>query len=356
MDAERKVVLALDWTPNTNHTGFYVAKARGLYAAKGLAVRLLGANEEEFKGSYSGDAAAAASEPFPTPCGLVAAGKATFAINSPEGAIGWNCPPFSPQRPQLKVVAAILQQQSSALVTLKSSGVDRPKLLDGKKYASYGARFEGRIVQQMIKHDGGTGEYREEVSPMLGLFGSLLEGDFDATWVFTGWEGVEARRKGVELNTFLMQDYGVPYGYAPCLLANPATLAGDPALVRDFLAATSEGFQWAAAHPDESAAMLVAGAAEENGFEIDGDFARESQAVLSPQYLAPSGAWGVMEPARWEAYIGWLSTQGLLTTYKQSRAPTPGVSASLDDLRAGNAGEPLDPESLPEVWTNAHLP
>ena len=29
--------------------------------------------------------------------------------------------------------------------------------LDGKKYASYGARFEGRIVRKMIEHDGGRG-------------------------------------------------------------------------------------------------------------------------------------------------------------------------------------------------------
>ena len=355
MSTKRNVVVALDWSPNTNHTGFYVAKAKGLYDKLNLSVRLLGANEKEFKGSYSGDVADA-GEDFPTPCNRVAAGRAHFAMNSPEGAIGWNCPPFTPERPQLKVVAAVLQQQSSALVTLKSSGIDHPKLLDGKRYASYGARFEGRIVQKMIQHDGGAGAFAEECPPMLGIWGALQEGEFDATWVFTGWEGVEAKLKGLELNEFFMQDHGVPYGYAPCLCAAPALLAAEPRLVRDFLAATAEGFQWAAAHPDEAADLLVAGAQEHNGFAIDPALAKASQAVLSPQYLTPSGAWGAMAPARWSEYTAWLAAEGLLTTYKQSRAPTAGVSVSLDELRAGNAGAPLRPDELPEVYTNAFLP
>jgi hypothetical protein len=49
-------------------------------------------------------------------------------------------------------------------------------------YASYAARFEGRIVQQMLKNDGGTGEYTEQVLPMLGIWNTLLTGKADATW------------------------------------------------------------------------------------------------------------------------------------------------------------------------------
>lgn len=66
-------------------------------------------------------------------------------------------------------------------MTLKSSGIDRPAQLDGKNYASYGARFEGRIVQQMIKNDGGKGEFLESTPPMLGIWNTLLKGTADAT-------------------------------------------------------------------------------------------------------------------------------------------------------------------------------
>mmetsp|Transcript_5775 Transcript_5775/g.13711 ORF Transcript_5775/g.13711 Transcript_5775/m.13711 type:complete len:359 (-) Transcript_5775:52-1128(-) len=353
--AARKVVIALDWSPNTNHTGFYVAKAKGLYDKRGLDVRILGTNEKEYAGSYTGSTEEA-SQPFPTPCKQVAAGLATFAMNSPEGAVGWNCPPFSAERPQLKVVAAVLQKQSSAIVALKSSGIQRPKDLDGKKYASYGARFEGRIVQQLIKNDGGKGDFAEECPPMLGIFNSLLSGQYDATWVFMGWEGVEAKLKGVDLNAFMLQDYEVPYGYAPCLLAHPKTLSDDPELVKDFLAATAEGFQFAATNVIESAEILVAGAKTENGFDLDIDFVKASQAELSTQYLLADGSWGSMDPSRWETYIAWLAKTGLLTSYRQSRTPTPGESVSLDALRAGESGEQLKEEELPEVFTNSFLP
>merc|ERR1719401_1440222 len=144
---------------------------------------------------------------------------------------------------------------------------------------------------------------------MLGIWGALLDGSYDATWVFTGWEGVEANLQGIELNTFFMQDYGVPYGFAPCLLTHPNIFDDDPQLVRDFLAATSEGFKFAAAQPSESADILIKGAKEENGFDIDPKLAHASQNVLSPQYLTQTGAWGLMDPKRWSDYISWLASE-----------------------------------------------
>lgn len=51
-----------------------------------------------------------------------------------------------------------------------------------------------------------------------------MQGEADATWVFLGWEGIEASRKGVELNVFKLEDYKVQYGYSPLLVAHPDTL------------------------------------------------------------------------------------------------------------------------------------
>ena len=148
----RKTVVALDWTPNTNHLGFFVAKARGLYEAKGLDVKLLSPSDPEFSASYVDGAGGQA--PFVTPCSKLADRTADFAMNSPEGPISqtrnlayqygqltplklllrtgvvnWNT---AKGRPQLKAVAAILQGRTSAIVTMKDSGLDRPAKLDGK--------------------------------------------------------------------------------------------------------------------------------------------------------------------------------------------------------------------------------
>ena len=343
--ALRQLTVALDWTPNTNHTGLYVAKAKGWFEEAGLTVSLK--SPSEFEGSYSGDLSTDAAKDFPTPCGKVAAGVADFAMNSPEGCVGWNSPPPGSTRPKLKAVAAMLQAQTSAIVTLKASGIDRPAKLDGKVYASYAARYEGRIVQKLLQADGGTGDYEEVPHPFLQVWDLLKEGKADATWVFMGWEGVEAKLKGVELNTFYLQDFGIPYGYAPVLMASPALIDEQPAVVQAFLGAAARGFEFAAAQPEEAAALLLAGAQAENGVELDPALVQASQKELATAYLDPATEkWGRMSEARWSEYLDWLSEAGLLTTFVQSRAPEPGVSASLDELRQGNVGELIPRESL----------
>ncbi len=59
--------LALDWTPNTNHTGIYVALAQGWYRAEGIDLHLL---------PYSANV---------SPDVLVSSGKADVGISSTEG-------------------------------------------------------------------------------------------------------------------------------------------------------------------------------------------------------------------------------------------------------------------------------
>eukprot|EP01052_Picozoa_sp_SAG31_P040743 SAG31_NODE_5981_length_2227_cov_3.720395_1_plen_367_part_00 len=335
----RKLTVALDWTPNTNHTGLYIAKAKGYYAEVGLEVELK--SPMDFTGSYSGELGTDAEHDFPTPCGKVAAGEADFAMNSPEGCVGWNTPPPGSTRPKLKAIAALLQTQTSAIVTLKSSGLDRPAKLDGKTYASYAARYEGRIVQKLLQADGGTGEYEEVPHPFLHVWDVLQDGNADATWVFMGWEGVEAQLKGVELNAFYLQDFGIPYGYAPILMAHPKMIADEPDVIRRFLNATARGFEYATAHPNDAADVLLAGAKEENKVELDASLVHASQKELASAYLDEDGRWGRMTESRWSEYLDWLSNVGLLTTFKQSRAPQPGVSASLDQLRQDNVGDTI---------------
>lgn len=93
-------------------------------------------------------------------------------------------------------------------VALKDSGIDRPRDLDGKKYASYGARYEGRIVQRLIQTDGGKGDFEELTPEKLGIWNTLIAGAAEATWIFKGWEGIIAKLEGVGLNQFTLRDYG----------------------------------------------------------------------------------------------------------------------------------------------------
>jgi ABC-type nitrate/sulfonate/bicarbonate transport system substrate-binding protein len=338
------VKIALDWKPNGNHVGFYVAKAKGIYSAAGLDVSLISPHSDNYTA---------------TPASRVESGEALLAITPSETVISFNTRPPSMPKPAIKAVATLLQRDDSAIVTLKSSGIDKPAKLDGKRYASYGARYEGRIVQQMIKADGGTGDYQELALPMLGLWETVLKEEADATWVFMGWEGVEAKLKGVELNVFKLGDYGIPYGYSPVVVAHPDAITGKKEELAKVLNATAEGFAFAAAHPEEAAELMAKAVAEEHpDLPMDLDVLKGSVAVVAGACQNAAGKWGHMEADRWSAFLDWLSSNGLLTSKVQTRGESGADTTSLDGLRSGDVGDvvPRDSVNAENLFTNEFLP
>ncbi len=313
----REIDLVLDWTPNTNHTGFYVAAAEGYYDERGLDVTIRSPTADDYE---------------TTPAKRVAMGDSTLAIGPSESVISYST---HPEYPSLTAIAAVCQVDLSAIVTLAESDIDRPADLDGGRYASYDARFEDHIVARMIQNDGGDGEFESITPPKLGIPNTLLDGDADATWVFTPWEGLLAERDGVELDAFGLDEYDIPYGYTPVLLARPETIAADDDRLADFLDATARGYRFAAEKPETAADLLRTAA---SGMDADDPgFLRESQRRVSEAYLTDDGAWGVMDETRWAAFVEWLADEGILTT--------------LD-------GEPIPADELPpeQLFTNEHLP
>ncbi|MFN7118203.1 MAG: ABC transporter substrate-binding protein, partial [Saprospiraceae bacterium] len=184
----KRIRLALDWTPNTIHTGFYVAAQKGWYENVGLELVFSSPDEDNYTLS---------------PARKVAEGLADLAIAPSESVISFQTKENSVP---LLAIAAVLAKDASAIVTLQQSGIERPAQLDSKTYASYNARFEDHIVRQMVINDGGTGDFNLIYPERLGIWNTLLSGAADATWIFLPWEGVEARLKGVELNAFQLSE------------------------------------------------------------------------------------------------------------------------------------------------------
>jgi NitT/TauT family transport system substrate-binding protein len=292
--------LALDWTPNTNHTGIYVAEARGYYDEAGVDLAIHSPADDDYE---------------TTPAKRVATGTATVAIAPSESAISYHT---HPDYPSLTAVAAVCQRDTSAIVTLAESGIDRPKKLDGKTYASYDARFEDHIVRQLVRNDGGEGDVEIVTPPKLGIPDTLLDGTADATWVFMPWEGVEAERNGIELHAFGLDDYGVPYGYTPVMLARPETIDEEAEPLARFLDATRRGYEFAAEHPDEAAGLL-AEAADGPGLD-DEAFLVESQRRIGDAYLS-EGEWGRMRHERWAEFVEWLAREEILRTLDGGHLP-----------------------------------
>lgn len=353
------VELYLDWTPNCNHAGFFVALAKGFYTDHGISgVSIISPHADSYKTTPASHVE------------VLKPGTLSLAIAPSETVISYNTSPPARPKPPIKAVAAILQQDTSAIVTLKSSGISSPRQLEGKKYASYGARYEGRIVQEMIKSDGGSGDYVEVANlPMLGLWETVLKGEVDATWVFMAWEGVEAKMKGVELNVFKLSN--IPYGYSPVLVVHPDVVAKQETealaseqqeALRSFLKASAMGFEFAAEQPEETAKLLceqVLKMYPDLQAPLELDMVTEACKAVAPHLLldGSNNKWGDMSAERWDSFLDWLSEKGLLTTLVQSRDPEEGVSTSLDKLRGGEGGEiiPRGSVSSEQLFTNEFL-
>ena len=282
-----KVRFALDWTPNTNHTGIYVAEANGWYDQAGVDLQIL---------PYASA----------TPETLVAAGQAECGISFQDSLTF-----AAAAGADLVSVAAILQKTASAIGVLASGPLQRPRDLDGKTYAGFGYPNEDPTLKFVIKADGGTGTFKTAMLDAA-AYEALYNKRADFTIPFTAWEGVEAELRGIKLRYFQFADYGFPEYYQVVLACDRQWLEKEPDAARRFVAATVRGFQLAAAQPADGAALLVS---ENPGvFDANKDLPRASQQFLADGgYLVDAnGVFGKQTLERWTAYSDFLYEQGLL--------------------------------------------
>ncbi len=312
-----KITIALDWAPNVNHAGMYLAQLKHYFPAD-VSVEFISTEIDNYTKS---------------PIERLADGEADIALGPTEHLLKHRLL----QRDTLSVVAVatIMQKETSGFVTLKSSGIDRPAQLDGKTYAGYKTLLEENLLNSMIRQDGGQGQIKMVTPPRLEVFDAFLRQEFDVCWVFSPWEGVIAEHRGVDLNTFRLTDYQVPYGYSPLLMTREEILQEHPDQIRALLAAIARGYQEVSQQPDEAAKILSEGIKHLN-FE-DADLVSKTMTAIAPTLLTPPGRWGVMQPEHSEQYVQWLLQHNLLVT---------------------EAGQSVSPQDIivDQLFTNQYLP
>ncbi|MEM6395389.1 MAG: ABC transporter substrate-binding protein [Bacteroidota bacterium] len=280
--------LALDWTPNINHIGFFVARDKGFYADLGLEVSISDPSSDNYQ---------------TTPAKRVELGTADFALCPTESIISYRTKsnPFP-----LVAMAALLQEDLSAIVVKADSDIKSPKDLDGKTYSSYAARYEDHIVREMIKNDGGQGDLKVVYPDKLGIWNTLLEDVADATWIFVNWEGVVAEQADVPLRYFRMKDYQIPYSYSPVIAANARIIEEKRTAYDSFLAATKAGFLYTQSHPKESIEILKP-LLPKSDQHVDLNRALE----ITAPHFGTEESWGSMEKQVISNFLDWIYDNNL---------------------------------------------
>ncbi|NIL77509.1 Formylaminopyrimidine-binding protein [Rhodococcus sp. B10] len=284
---------ALDWTPNTNHTGLYVALQEGYFADAGLDVEVLPYNNT-------------------SPDTLVDSGNAEFGISTQSSTA------FAKAAgAQIVSVLAPLQHWATGIgVKADRDDVPSPKALDGKTYAGFGDTGEQATLRQVVRNDGGAGDY-ETVVLGTSAYEAVYSGTADFTVSYFAWEGIEAEHSGTPMKYFDYTDYGFPDAYAITISGNENWLADNPDEARKFVQALQRGYQLAADDPHRAAQDVI----DANpGAFTDENLVFESQQMLADSYMKDaSGTVGTQNLEKWAAYSKFLYDDGVLVD--ESGAP-----------------------------------
>lgn len=283
---KEKITFVLDWTPNTNHTGLYVAQEKGYFEDEGLEVEIVQPPED------GADA-------------LVASGKAQFGISFQDtmapGVVGEDALPTT-------VVAAVVQHNTSGIISRKGEGMDTPKGLEGKKYATWDAPIEKAMMENVVEADGGDFSKVELIPSTVTDEVSALESkSVDAIWIFYAWAGVATEVAGLETDYFAFKDINPAFDYyTPVIIGNNEFLEKEPETAKKFLSAVKKGYEDAIEDPDGAAEILCEAAPE-----LDQELVKASQEYLKDQYIADADRWGYIDPDRWNLFYNWLNENGL---------------------------------------------
>lgn len=282
-----KITFVLDWTPNTNHTGLYVAEEKGYFEDAGLDVEIVQPPE---------DGASA----------LVASGKAQFGIDFQDSI----APAFASDSPlPVTAVATLIQHNTSGIISRKGEGMDRPKGMEGKTYATWDMEVEKAMIKNVVEADGGNYSKINMIpSNVTDEVTALKSKQVDAIWVYYAWGGIATEVKDLPTDYFAFKDINPVFDYyTPVIVANNDFLKEEPDTAKAFLSAVKKGYEDAIADPKEAADILCKAAPE-----LDEKLVLASQEWLADQYKAEVEQWGYIDPVRWDAFYKWLGENKLI--------------------------------------------
>lgn len=282
----KKVKVILDWVPNTNHTGLYVAKDKGYFKEEGLDVEIIQPSE-------GGTAS------------LIAAGKGEFGVSYQE-EVTFARTAKNPL--PIKAIGAIIQHNTSGFAAPKNKNIKTPKDFEGKTYGGWGSPSEKAILKAIMEKDGGDFSKLKIVDMGSEDFFAATKKNIDFAWIFEGWTGIEAKLKNIPLDYIELRklNSNLDY-YTPVIIANEDLLKKQPELAKKFMKATTKGYEYCIENPEDSGKILL-----KNASENDEKLVIQSQKYLKDKYKDDAKRWGEMKDSVWSNYTKFLLDNKLI--------------------------------------------
>jgi putative hydroxymethylpyrimidine transport system substrate-binding protein len=300
--------LTLDFYPNPDHAGIYMAQKLGYFEEAGLDVSIQ-----------------TPSDPS-APIKQVAAGRSDLAISyEPEVLLARE------QGLDVLAVAAVVNRPLTSMIWLKKSGIKGIGDLRGKTIATAGIPYQDAYLKTILARARRTPGDVKAVDVGFGLLPAILGERAQAMLGgFSNVEGVDLRLRGKAPVVTPVDRLGVPSYDELVLVAQRERLEEEPQAIRSFVAALARGTTAAAENPKAAAKALL-----EANPDLEPKLTRAELAATLPLLDPPRGKrpYGYMDPALWDEFAGWMRDNGLI-----DRLPA-AAEALSDDYLPGEIPE-----------------
>ncbi|MGH2976272.1 MAG: ABC transporter substrate-binding protein [Solirubrobacterales bacterium] len=287
--------LTLDFYPNPDHAGIYMAQKLGYFEEAGLDVNI----------HTPADPSA--------PIKLLAAGRTDLAISyEPEVLLAHE------QDLDVRAVAALVNRPLTSMIWLKKSGIEGVADLRGKTIATAGIPYQDAYLKTILTRAKLTPSDVKAVNVGFGLLPAIVGGRAQAMLGgFLNVEGVDLRLRGKDPVITPVDRLGVPTYDELVLVARGKRLEEDPELIRLFIAALARGTAAAAADPRATTKALL-----EANPDLDPKLTQAEVAATLPLLDPATGGhpYGYMDAARWREFTGWMRDNGLISSLPSSSA------------------------------------
>ena len=285
--------LTLDFYPNPDHAGIYMAQELGYFEEAGLDVSI-----------------DAPSDPA-APLKQVAAGRSDLAISyEPEVALARE------QGLDVVAVAALVNRPLTSLIWLQKSGIKGVADLKGKTVATAGIPYQDAFLKTILARVELTPEDVKAVNVGFGLLPALVGGSAQAMLGgYSNVEGVDLRERGKAPVVTPVDQLGVPTYDELVLVARRQSLYDAPDKFRLCLAALERGTDAAVAQPGAATTAIT----KANPDLEPKLAAAEVKATLPLLGARTEGRpYGYMDPKEWATFAGWMRDNGLIESLPQA--------------------------------------
>lgn len=287
----KEVSIILDWYPNAVHSFIYTAIEKGYFEDEGIKLNII-------YPSSPNDSLT-----------LPAAKKADIGISYLNSVVMARTNENIP----IKSFGAILQRSVNTVISLKEKNITSPKDFEGKIAGSSGGVLSEAYLKSMMVSEKIDPNSLKILDVGFELLTAMITNQVDFTiGNMVNHEVPVIKERGIDINYFLIDNFGVPQAYELILVANDELLIKNSDTYKKVLNAMQKGFEDVKNNPQESLKLLISKQAVDQ-FPLSENVERQSLEILLPIMETSQNKFLTQENKIWENNINWLYENGIIT-------------------------------------------